>query len=374
MAKGAGFVLGAAALVLALPAHAVGAGLAPRVGEANVPSDEVSVVPVELLPSSVSKAVADELARRRLLLAMHDLRLDFRRDQSGTWFLRIANTRTGCEASEPVGSFDSLSRPRIEALAFSASSLVERSHCGVLTPEPSAEPEADAPRAKARLAPWVRSVGGVWAGSSALALTAVWLTDDPKLPASFAHAPSATLFSGLGVGFAGGMSTIFVPERVARPMLEISMASSLALAALSFAQIPEPGVPAYGEYAVASGYAATAALIGVDAALSSPDAMLSAPAGASAQDAPRRALSPWLVYTPAALGALVSVSRAFDPDMAGSDRELALGFGLSALVPASAGLLLGVLDRQRSEEHEAPERWLASGPRGSLGLTLGGSF
>ena len=364
-------MLGAAWLALALPAHAVEAGLAPRAGEANVPTDEVSVAPAELLPSSVSKAVADELARRRLLLAMHDLRLDFRRDQSGTWFLHIANTRTGCEASEPVGSFDSLSRPRIDALAFSASSLVERSHCGVLTPEPSGEP---LPAAKARLAPWVRTVGGVWAGSSALALTAVWLTDDPKLPASFAHAPSATLFSGLGVGLAGGMSTIFVPERVARPMLEISMASSLALAALSFAQIPEPGVPAYGEYAVASGYAATAALIGVDAALSSPDAMLNAPASASAQDAPQRALSPWLVYTPAALGALVSVSRAFDPDMAGSDRELALGYGLSALVPASAGLLLGVLDRQRSEEREAPERWLASGPRGSLGLTLGGSF
>jgi hypothetical protein len=323
------------------------------------------------LPSSVTKSVGDELARRRLLLAMHDLRLDFRRDQSGTWFLHIANTRSGCEASEPVGSFDSLSRARIEALAFAVSSLVERSHCGVLTPEPSEEP---LPPAKARLDPWVRTVGGVWAGSSALAFTAVWLTNDPKLPASFAHAPSATLFSGLGLGFAGGMATIFVPETSARPMLEISMASSLALAALSFAQIPEQGVPAYGEYAAASGYAATAVLIGVDAALSAPAAMLSAPSGASAQDVPQRALSPWLVYTPAALGAVVSVARAFDPDMGGGDRELALGYGLSALAPASAGLLLGVLDRQRSEKHEAPERWLASGPRGSLGLTLGGSF
>ena len=362
--------MGAAALGLVLPAHAVEAGLAPRASEGSPAGDEVSAAPVALLPSRVSKSVGDELARRRLLLAMHDLKLDFRRDQSGTWFLRIANTRSGCEASEPVGSFDSLSRARVEALAFAARSLIERSRCGALVPEPTAA----LPCTEARLAPWVRPVGGVWAASSALALTAVWLTDDPKLPASFARGPSATLFSGLGVGFAGGMATMFVPERVARPLLEISMASSLALAALSFAQIPEQGVPAYGEYAVASGYAATAVLIGADAALSSPDAMLNAPSGASTQDVPQRALSPWLVYTPAALGALVSLARAFEPEMSGSDREVTLGFGLSALAPATAGLLLGVFDHQRSEPREPAERWLASGPRGSFGLTFGGSF
>jgi hypothetical protein len=370
MGKTAGLWVLAASLGLAVPAHAVQAGLLARANDANAAADEVTAAPAVLSPSSLAKSVGDELARRRLLLAMNNLRLDFRRDQSGTWFLRIANTQSGCEASEPVGSFDTLSRARVEALAFAVSSLVERSRCGVLAPEPTAEP----PPAEARLAPWVRPVGGVWAASSALALTAVWLTDDPQLPASLSRAPSVTLFSGLGVGFAGGVSTMFVPERVARPMLEISVASSLALAALSFAQIPERGVPSYGEYAVASGYAATAALIGVDAALSSPDAMLRAPAGASAEDVPQRALSPWLVYTPAALGALVSVARAFDPDMGGSDREMTLGYGSSALAPAMVGLLLGVFDRQRSEEHEPPERWLASGPPGSFGLTLSGRF
>lgn len=60
--------------------------------------------------------------------------------------------------------------------------------------------------------------------------------------------------------------------------------------------------------------------------------------------------------------------------MRGSDRELTLGLGSSALAPATAGMVLGVLDRRRSEQREPPERWLASGPRGSVGLTLGGSF
>jgi hypothetical protein len=370
MVKAAGWVTGATALAFAFPAHAVKAGLVAPASASHPAAEEVSAAPAVLLPSAVVKSVGDELARRRLLLAMNNLRLEFRRDQGGTWFLRIANTRSGCEATEPVGSFDGLSPARVEALAFAVTSLVERSHCGMLAPEPS----ASSPRAEVRLAPWVRPVGGVWAASSALAFTAVWLTDDPQLPAGFAHAPSATLFSGLGVGFAGGVATMFVPERVARPMLEISVASSLALAALSFAQIPERGVPSYGEYAVASGYGATAALIAVDAALSSPDAMLKAPSGASARDVPQRALSPWLVYTPAALGALVSAARAFDPNMGGSDREMTLGYGLSALAPATAGLLLGVFDHRRSAAREPPERWLTSGPRGSFGLTLGGRF
>jgi hypothetical protein len=354
---------------LALPARAAEAGLSAR-DEVGPTIGERELAKAGLSARDVAKAVGDELARQRLLLAMHDLQIAFRRDQSGTWFLRVTNTETGCAASEPVGSFDNLSRARVEALAFAVSSLIERSRCGVLLPEASAAPA----RAEPRLAPWVRPVGGVWATSSAVALTAVWLTDDPKLPASFSHAPSATLYAGLGVGFAGGMSTLFVPERVARPMLEISVASSLMFTALAAAQIPERGVPAYGEYAVATGYAASAVLIGVDAALSSSDAMLNAPAGSTAQDVPRRALSPWLVYTPAALGALVSVSRAFDPDMGGDDRELTLALGVSSLVPATACLVLSVFDQERSEEREAPEAWLASGPRGSLGLTLGGAF
>jgi hypothetical protein len=60
--------------------------------------------------------------------------------------------------------------------------------------------------------------------------------------------------------------------------------------------------------------------------------------------------------------------------MGGRDREMTLGYGLSALAPATAGLLLGVVDHQQSEAREPPERRLTSGPRGSFGLTLGGSF
>lgn len=146
------------------------------------------------------------------------------------------------------------------------------------------------------------------------------------------------------------------------------------MTALAFAQVPEAGVPAYGDYAAASGYALTTALIGVNFALSSPDAMLRAPLWATEQDVPTTALSPWLVYSPAVLGAMVSMSRAFDPDMADGDREMAVALGLGALAPATAGLVMGVIGSKRRAERARPEAWIASGPRGSFGLTVGGNF
>lgn len=151
------------------------------------------------------------------------------------------------------------------------------------------------------------------------------------------------------------------------------MASSTALLAFSFALEPEAGVPAYGEYAVLAGYGLTSALISYDWAASNPSSMLRAPRGASASDVPRRSLSPWLVYSPATLGALVSLSRSVTVSGA-SNRELALGFGGYALVPALSGLILGLLDQDRAAERAPYEPWLASGPYGSLGLTVGGKL
>jgi hypothetical protein len=183
----------------------------------------------------------------------------------------------------------------------------------------------------------------------------------------------AFLFSGLGLGVGGGLATLLVPEQYARPTLELSVASSLSLATLAWAQTPEPGLPAYGEYAAASGYALTTALIGLDAAWSSPRAMLHAPAAATQRDVPERALSPWLVYSPAVLGGLVSASRAFAPKLDAENRELAAGLALLELTPATMGLLLGVLDSRR-REREPYEPWLAGGPFGSLGMSAGGRF
>jgi hypothetical protein len=80
------------------------------------------------------------------------------------------------------------------------------------------------------------------------------------------------------------------------------------------------------------------------------------------------------VYSPAVLGGMVSLARAFDPDMHGDAREGTIAAGLVALTPATLGLVMGVVGSKRSEEHEAPEAWIAGGPRGSVGLTVGGSF
>jgi hypothetical protein len=301
---------------------------------------------------------------------MHDLRMDFNRDQTGTWFLRVSNTRTSCEETEVVGSFDVLSDERVRALASAVTSLIERSSCGVLP----VEGQVSTHRRQQRLEPWVRPAGGVYAAASGLAFTALWLSDDPQLPATLGHAPSVAMASGLAGGFAGGMATLFVPERAARPLLELTIASSTALLALSMGLVPERGVPAFGEYAVAGGYGISALLIGVDWAFSAPAALLGAPAGAAASDAPAARASPWLIYAPATVGALLSVSRALSPSMRGDDREMTLSLGAYALAPALTGLVLGVVGSQRSEDHEPPEPWIAGGPNGSFGLTVGGAL
>jgi hypothetical protein len=370
--KGRAFasVLGLLALVGQAAHAAPGALLTEPVDGLRLePPAAAAAQPGTLTPYEVWNAVGVELVKQRVLLAMLSLRVEFARDDSGTWFLHLTNTQSGCHASRALGSFDVMSDDRARTLAFEVTSLIQSSRCGVL-PE-SAEL---VPKAPARLAPWVRPVGGVYAATSGLLLFAISTTDPPNLSLSFQHAPSALVSSGFILGAAGGTATLFVPERAARPLLELTVSSSTALQALAAAQVPERGVPAFGEYAVASGYVLSSLLIGVDWALSPAAGMLEAPAGATARDVPERALSPYVVYAPALLGAVVSLSRALAPSMHGSDRELTLGLGTYALLPAVSGLTLGVLSSHRSTEKALPEPWLAGGPGGSLGLTVGGSL
>jgi hypothetical protein len=353
-----GQIFGLQAAPSALLAAQDAAALAAPVDAARGPS---------LTAQQLERAVGDVLAKRRLLLAMHDLRLRFDRDASGTWFLHITNFRSGCQATEAVGSFEHLSEARVRSLELVVLELVERSGCGVLTAE-----AAPLPPPAPKLASWVRPAGAVYAGASALLLVGLAGTEPPNLSLSFGHTPSAVISSAFITGFAGGTATLFVPDQAARPMLELTVLSSTALQALAVGLVPEHGVQAFGELAVAGGYALSSALVGVDWALSPPGAMLQASSGATEHDVPRRTLSPWLLYAPATLGAVVSASRAFAPDMAGSDRELAAAYGAYALVPAVSGLVLGVLGSRRSVETEPHEPWIAGGPFGSAGLTVGG--
>jgi hypothetical protein len=348
--------------VLALPAAQDAAAPAAPVVDAEAPA-------TSLTAQELGRAVADAFAKRRILLTMQDLRLQFTRDASGTWFVRITNFRSGCEASEAIGSFEHLSEDRVRSLELVVRDLVERSGCGVLAAE-AAPPPAPAPT----LPGWVRPASAVYAGASALMLVGLAATEQPNLSLSFSHEPSAVISSAFIAGFTGGTAALFVPDRAARPLLELTIFSSTALQALAVGLVPEQGVQPFGEFAVAGGYALSTALVAVDWALSAPDAMLQASTGATEYDVPRRALSPWLVYAPATLGAVVSLSRAIGPNMGRSDRELAAAYGAYALVPAVSGLVLGVLGARRSVETEPPERWIAGGPLGSVGLTVGGSL
>jgi hypothetical protein len=348
--------------VVAEPEEIVAAELAKPV----VPAADTAA-PV-LTAHEVWSAVGIELVKQHVLLAMLDLRVELVRDASRTWFLQLTNTRTSCHASRAVGNFDVLSDARVRTLAYEVTSLIASSRCGVLpTPEPALA------RPTPRLQPWVRWAGASYAATSAALLLAISQTvKQPNLSLSFTHAPSAFISTGFMLGIAGGGATLFVPDHDARPLLELTVASSTALQALAVAQVPERGVPAFGEYAVASGYALTSVLVGVDWALSSRQSMLSAPAWATERDVPQRAISPYVVYGPAVLGSLVSLSRAFAPGMGSDDRELTLGLGSYALLPAVAGLVLGIADSRRRIEPESSEPWIAGGPRGSFGLSVGG--
>jgi hypothetical protein len=317
----------------------------------------------------VWNVVGVQLVKQHVLLAMLDLRVEFVRDASGRWFLHLDNFRTGCHASRDVGAFDVMTDDRARALAFEVTSLIRSSQCGFLSTSPAASVPA-----RPALAPWVRPAGGVYAATSGLLLWGISTSSAPNLSLSFAHAPSAFMSSGLMLGMAGGGATLFVPPRAARPLLELTVASSTALQALALARLPERGIPAIGEYAVASGYSLTSALIAVDWAASPSASTLEAPRGATERDVPRRAISPYIVYAPALIGAAVSLSRALAPGMARDDRELTLGLGTYALVPAAVGLAVGVVSSSRATENELPEPWIAAGPRGSFGLTLGGSL
>ena len=360
--------VGAVAL-LAFTSHvavAAPGGVVPEPNQVVASAAADSGAP-ELTGHEVWSAVGIELVKQRVLLAMLDLRVGFERDPSGTWFLNLTNSRSNCHATRAVGSFDVMSEARARTLAYEVTSLIESSRCGVL-PAPAADVLPPAPK----LSPWVRPVGAVYAVTSGAMLFAISQSREPNLSLSFSHAPSALLSSGFMLGIAGGGATLFVPDHAARPLLELTVASSTALQGLALAQSPERGVPAFGEYAVASGYALTSALIGVDWALSSRESMLSAPAWATERDVPRRAISPYIVYAPAVLGAVVSLSRAFAPGMRGNDRELTLALGAYALLPAATGLTLGIAGSHRHTQKEAPEPWIAGGPHGSLGLTVGG--
>jgi hypothetical protein len=371
-----GGVLTSALALLALSGQAALAAPGAVRGASRERLDRLAVepaaavaAPLPLTPHEVWTAVGVELVKQRVLLAMLSLRVEFARDDSGSWFLHLTNIQSGCHASRTVGSFEVMSPDRARTLAFEVTSLIQSSRCGVLPASTTA-----VPRAPARLAPWVRPAGGVYAATSGLLLFAISTTEPPNLSLSFEHMPSALVSTGFMLGTAGGTATLFVPKRAARPLLELTVSASTALQAWAAAQVPERGVSAFGEYAVASGYALSSLLLGADWALSPADSMLEAPAGATARDAPERAFSPYIVYAPALLGAVVSLSRALSPGMHGNDRELTLALGTYALLPAATGLTLGLLSSRRSAEKQLPEPWLAGGPGGSLGLTLGGSL
>jgi hypothetical protein len=362
-------VIGVVALLAftAQTAAAAPGGLITKPTEAASEASPGVAAVAELTPPEVWRAVGIELVKQRVLLAMLELRVAFERDASGTWFLHLMNSRTGCHAERAVGSFGVMSQARARELACEVTSLIESSRCATL-PSATSSP----PRSAPTLASWVRPAGVVYATTSGLLLLAISQERPPNLSLSFRHAPSAFVSSGFMLGLAGGGATLVVPDHDARPLLELTVASSTALLALAAAQAPERGVPAFGEYAVASGYALTSVLVGIDWALSPHQSLLGAPAWATERDQPRRAVSPYIVYAPAVIGALVSLSRALAPGMGGDDRELTLGLGTYALLPAAGGMALGIVGAQRQVEKERPEPWIAGGPHGSLGLTVGG--
>lgn len=341
---------------------------APESARATAPAPDAPVGATTLNPGEVSSAVGAELAKRHVQLSLLGLRSHFARDSSGTWFVELTNLRDASRATLALGNFDTLSDERIRALATQVSSLIASSW-----QIETSGPVVESTPAHAELAGWVRPAALTYAAASATVLVALATSESPNFSMSYADAPSALLSTGMFVGIAGGGTALFAPEQAARPLLELTVTTSTALQALGAALSREPGLSPVGEYAVASGYALTSALLAADWALSPPAAMLEAPAGSTRRESPTRAISPWIVYAPSVLGAVVSLSRSFTPG-ASDNRGLSLALGTYALVPSTLGLVLGVTSAHREPESEPKDSWIAGGPSGSYGLTIGGSL
>lgn len=315
----------------------------------------------ELTAERVKYGVGLELARRGLQLVDFGVRLGFKREAQGEWFAHVHNPQTGCELSTSAGSFDVLSVERAQSIAVALEPLIAR--CATLSP---AAAEARRERASA----WVKPTAGVHAVVSVIALLGLSGSSPPNASLDLSHAPSAALVSGLSVAALGSGATLFVPSAVAERTLPLSFFSSAALVGLGFALAPEPGVPRYSGFALASGYALTSALLGLDWALYPISAVSEDDVGSSLSDAaPSPLRAGWGCYLPAVVGSLASMAPALAPSLSSEDRELVLGLGGVALIPAGVGIALSASERRA----QAPVV-VGAGPRASAGLSLSGSF
>jgi hypothetical protein len=313
----------------------------------------------ELTAERVKYGVGLELARRGLQLVEFGVRLRFEREAQGEWFAQLDNPHTGCELSTSAGSFDVLSVERAQSIALALEPLIAR--CANLSP-------AAAQARRESASAWVKPTAGAHAAVSAITLLGLSASSPPNASLDLSHAPNAALVSGLGVAILGGGATLFVPPSIGERTLPLSFFSSGALLGLGFALAPEPGVPSYSGFALASGYALTSALLGLDWALHPISAASEDDIGSSVAT-PSRLRAGWACYLPAVAGSLASMAPALAPSLSAEDRELVLGLGGVALIPAGVGIALSA-----SEPRAQAPLVVGAGPRGSAGLSLRGSF
>jgi hypothetical protein len=310
-----------------------------------------------LTAERVKTDVGVELARLGLQLVDFGVRLDFKRERAGEWFAHVDNPRTGCELSTSAGTFDALSVERAQSIALALEPLIAR--CA--TVEPSA---ADARRERASA--WVKPTAAVHAGVSLLGLLSLSGSSPPNLSLALSHAPSSAAVAGFSVATLGSGITLFLPREMGERTLPLSFFSSGALLSLSIALGPEQGVPTYSGYSLMSGYALTSAWLAIDWAVHPVESAGDAEPRASAPSAVRAS---WACFVPAAVGSVVSMAPALAPTLEADDRELVLGLGSLALVPAVVGIALSA-----SERHSPTPLVVGGGPRASAGLSLSGAF
>lgn len=291
----------------------------------------------------VDRAIGVELAERGVQLAELGVRITYTRDANGEWLARVQDRSVACDTSVSLGRFDELTPARRRLILTNLEPLLQI--CS--TPLP--------PRTHAR-ARWVPPVAGLLGVASGAGLVGLAFGHSPNVRLFGDDAASVWMSSGLGTVFAASTATFFVPRAYQPLTLELGYFSGVGMLSAGLASA-EPKLPSFGFYSLAAGNGATALLLGLDAVVSMPRHGV----------AREHSIPSFIRYSPAVVGSFVSVIPAFQSDVTVDDRELILLSSGAALVPAIVSWIIA--DTSGGETVR-----VGGGPRGSIGLSVGGNL
>jgi hypothetical protein len=296
-----------------------------------------------LTSAELGHAIGVDFAERGVQLAELGVRITYTRDANGEWLARVQDRAGACDTSVSLGRFDELTPARRRLILTSLDPLLQI--CS--TPLP--------PRTRAQ-ARWVPPVAGLLGVASGAGLVGLAFGHSPNVRLFGDDAASVWMSSGLSTVFAASTATFFVPRAYQPLTLQLGYFSGVGMLSAGLASA-EPKLPSYGFYSLAAGNGATALLLGLDAVVSKP----------RYDGARDHSIPSFIRYAPAVVGSFVSAIPAFQSGATEDDRGLILLTSGGTLVPAIVSWIIA--DTSVGEAVR-----VGGGPRGSIGLSVGGNL